>query len=291
MYNSIITDQVDQDLEKALSIIQKNGYKAIELHNVFSKSIESCSNEEVYQIRDLLDVYSMKVSNISSTIFFLCPLYEKDQVSLFNDTFHAVYGTVEDHLNFLKRACWIANVLGCPRIRLFPFRFPDNRKPPFGIKEDRDRIMDALQKAVSIAKAQDVTLVLENCPYSHLPKGQMTYEVVKMINEDHLRLLWDPGNSYRAIKENVPHEYLEISLLEELDQIYPYIDHIHIKDYHYVSNLKKPFVHKAFGSGDIDYASLFDSLKEHGYDKALSLEPEVSFEETLQSMERLKKRF
>lgn len=106
------------------------------------------------------------------------------------------------------------------------------------------------------------TLVLENCPYSHLPKGHMSIQIVKAIKSDYLKLLWDPANSYRAYKENVPAEYLTFSLEEELHYIYPWIDHIHIKDYAYNAALEKPFQHVAFDMGDIRlHDDFFQSAK------------------------------
>ena len=97
MKNSIISDQVSQDLEEALNIIVKEGYEYVELHNVFGHSIETCTREEVDEIQRLLKRYSVKVSNIASTIFFLCPLYPEDEVSLFNPNFYSIKGNLEYH--------------------------------------------------------------------------------------------------------------------------------------------------------------------------------------------------
>ena len=40
MYTSVITDQIDENLETALRIARLHGYTHVELHNVFGKSIE-----------------------------------------------------------------------------------------------------------------------------------------------------------------------------------------------------------------------------------------------------------
>ena len=284
---SIISDQVSQDLEEALKIIVKEGYEYVELHNVFGHSIETCTKEEVEIIKHLLDQYHVKVSNIASTLFFLCPLYQGDEVSLFNPGFYSIQGDLEYHLKVLEHACWIANELDCPKIRIFPFRWPDNRKGPYGTKQDFEKIIENIKKALDISKKYHVTLMLENCPYSHLPKGKMTLQVVQAINDPYLKLLWDPANSYRAIRENVPKEYMDWSLEEELLHIYPYLGHIHLKNYHYVSGLVKPFVHVPLLNGDIDYKTLVKSIQET-CDCILSLEPEVDKKGTLLSMQCLK---
>lgn len=284
---SIISDQVSQDLEEALKIIVKEGYEYVELHNVFGHSIETCTKEEVEIIKHLLNRYHVKVSNIASTLFFLCPLYQGDEVSLFNPGFYSIQGDLKYHLNVLEHACGIANELDCPKIRIFPFRSPDNRKGPYGTKLDFEKIIENIKKALDISKKHHVTLMLENCPYSHLPKGKMTLQVVQEINDPYLKLLWDPANSYRAIRENVPKEYMDWSLEEELLHLYPYIGHIHLKNYHYVSGLVKPFVHVPLLNGDIDYKTLVKSIQET-CDCILSLEPEVDKKGTLLSMQCLK---
>ncbi|MGO5353627.1 sugar phosphate isomerase/epimerase family protein [Faecalicoccus sp. LCP19S3_E3] len=284
---SIISDQVSQNLEEALKIIVKEGYEYVELHNVFGHSIETCTKEEVEIIKHLLNRYHVKVSNIASTLFFLCPLYQGDEVSLFNPGFYSIQGDLEYHLKVLENACWIANELDCPKIRIFPFRWPDNRKGPYGTKLDFEKIIENIKKALDISKKNHVTLMLENCPYSHLPKGKMTLQVVQEINDPYLKLLWDPANSYRAIRENVPKEYMDWSLEEELLHLYPYIGHIHLKNYHYVSGLVKPFVHVPLLNGNIDYKTLVKSIQET-CDCILSLEPEVDKKGTLLSMQCLK---
>lgn len=288
MQYAIITDQICEDLERALQIAKAHHYSHVELHNVFGKSIEECSLAEVEHIRTLLQTYHLEVSCIASTVFFLCPLYEGDQVSLFNDSFYAIEGDINTHLRYLENACRIAKCLNCPRVRIFPFRFPDNRKPPFGVQEDMNAILRAIRLALRIAKEYDITLVLENCPYSRLPKGMMTIQIIKAFQDPHLRLLWDPANSFRAVKENVPKDYLLFSLMDELRYIYPQIGHIHIKDYHYDPSQQKPFVHKELFDGDIPYDQILTYLHNRGYDKVLSLEAEVPFQETISSMDKLK---
>lgn len=285
---SIINDQLYEQLKPSFACIQKEGYSFVELHNVFGHSIEDCTKAELEMIKSLLAKYHLHVSNLASTVFFLCPLYKTDQVSLFNPKFYSIHGDLIQHLDALKKTCDIAHALNCRLIRIFPFRWPDNRKGPYGTEEDFSIIIQNIQKAVDIAKQHDVTLVLENCPYSHLPKGEMTLRVVKTIHDEHLKLLWDPANSYRAIRENVPDVYSHWNLIEELENIYPFIGHIHIKDYHFDAQKRKPFVHVPVNQGDIPYTKLLRILEKKKYAGILSLEPEVDIEGSIESMRWLK---
>jgi sugar phosphate isomerase/epimerase len=154
MYASIITDEISNDLSKALSVIRKEGYQYIELHQIGTETIEELTETEAREVKKIIDHYGMQVTCLSSTVFFLCPLYEDNEVTLFNPSFHAVRGDVNAHLRYLKQACLTAHLLGCPAIRIFPFRWPDNKKPPFGTEEDRDRIAAYVRKAVDIAESQ-----------------------------------------------------------------------------------------------------------------------------------------
>lgn len=287
MIKSIITDQIHQDLKTACEIISKQGYTHVELHNVFNKSIEECDEKETQAIKDILDTYNLKVSNIASTVFFLCPLYPHYTVSLFNPHFHSIKGDVDTHLRYLENACKIANYLDCNTVRVFPFRYPDNPNHVIcGSDEDMDAMISPLYKAADIASKYNITLALENCPYSHCPKGEMTYTLMKKVNHPSLKLLWDPGNSYRAEKHQVPEKYLHLSLEEECALIENDIAHIHLKNYHYDANvMPKPFIHTALMDGDIDFSTL---LKKTPLCVAHSLEPEVSYEDTLASLASLK---
>lgn len=284
---SIISDQISSDLETACKVIKEHQYEYVELHNVFGKSIEECSDEEVLKIKEILNMYQLKVSNIASTIFFLCPLYENYQVSLFNDEFHAITGDVDTHLKYLRRACHIADMLDCHSVRVFPFRYPDYPKIGIaGSDKDIQQIINSLKLALPIAKEFDKVLVLENCPYSHCPKGEMTYKIVTKINDPHLKMLWDPANSYRAEKHQVLKQYLTLDLFDEIKMIKNEIGHIHLKNYEFNNNLDKAFVHRALCDGDIDFVNL---IKEIPSDMILSLESEVDYDDTIKSIKDLKK--
>ena len=142
--------------------------------------------------RTLLNTYDLKVSCIASTVFFLCPLMENDKVSLFNPAFHAIEGDVPTHLRYLKNACRIAKKLNCPRVRIFPFRFPDNRPPAYGTQEHIALIMKNVRQGCAdcgggacdagAGKLSDST-----------SKGHMSIQIVKAIKSDYLKLLWDTG--------------------------------------------------------------------------------------------------
>ena len=279
---SIISDQVSQDFLEACKTISDLGLDTVEIHNVFNKSIEQCNFNEVKQIKEILKKYNLKVSNIASTVFFMAKLYEDYEISLFNENFHVVNGTIEDHLIALENACKIANELDCKSVRIFPFRFPDNKvNTKFGTDKDLNEIFKHLKKAISIAEKYDICLGLENCPYSHCPKGEMTLKLVQLCNSNYLKCLWDPANSYRAIKSQVPDNYKNITLHQEYKLLKDNISHVHIKNYTFDETKVKPYVHVGILEGDINFAQLLPLLSKEKLHPYLSLEPEVDYDTTI----------
>lgn len=287
MYASIVTDQIDADLETALRIAKLYGYTHVELQQVFEKGIEQCSMKEISHIRSLLTKYDRKVSCLATTLFLLCPLHEDDVLSIPKPYPYALQGKLDVHLKYLRNACRIAKRLNCTRIRIFPFRYPDNRKPPYGTLEDIALLMKAMRKAVTIAEEEHITLVLENSPYTYLPKGYMSIQVVKGIRSEHFKLLWDGGNSYMAQKDYVPQEYLTFSILDELHYVYPWVAHIHIRDCVFASEDDATYHDVAFAQGDVDYMMLFSYLRKVAYPHAVSLNADICEDETLESMKTL----
>jgi L-ribulose-5-phosphate 3-epimerase len=281
MLKSIITDQISMDLETALQAAQQAGFDAVELHGVWGKTIEDCSMEEVNKIKQLLTQYQLKVSNLATTIFLMCPLRDDYQLLPFHESFVVTKAyTFPEHLDALQRAIKIAKELQCPNIRIFPFRYPENYTV-VGTTADLELISQRLTETMTFLNHQPITLVIENCPYSHCPKVEMTNQLVTMLNHPQIKLLYDPGNSYRADKHRVPQQYLQRAQIEEIPLTANHIQHIHLKNYHYDPLQIKPFIHKTLNQGDLDYYQIISQLQEYQVSAALSLEPEVTSDQLM----------
>ncbi len=274
MKTSIITDQITQNLSIASLTARDHGLKHVELHGLDGKSVECLSEAEAREAKACLDEAGLTVASLASTIFFMCPLYDDYEISLFKPEFAVFRGNIRDHLDQLKHVCDLADIFGCNVIRVFPFRYPDNQPGKLGgTEEDLNRIASVMKEAADIARDHGKILALENCPYSHLPKGRMTWEIVRRVNSPSLKMLWDPGNSYRAEVTQVPEQWLNTTLEEEFQEVKDDICHIHLKNYHLDPALAKPFVHTGMLEGDIDYISLLPRIA--ALDVTVSLEPEL----------------
>lgn len=282
----IITDQISQDFQLACSIISEAGITDIEIHSLWGKTVELMDDEQVRKIKAYIDFYDLKVTNLATTFFMMTPLYSDDILKDFNPKFNLVRVDYASQLDYLRRAIVIAQTLGCHRMRIFPFYAPVNRLI-LGTPKDIEIMADLLMPAIKLAESADITLVVENCYHAHLQKGLMTYELVKKIDSKHLKLLYNPGNSFRASKERLPLGYRDVTPIEELKTILPWVDHLHVKDYHYVDGLNQPFQHTALGNGEVPYPEILALLKEANYAGSLSCEPEMTYEGNMDSLSTL----
>ncbi len=284
---SIITDQIGQDFEKSCAIAKHHGFDFVEIHSLWGKTVEDLQSFEIKKVKDILIKYQLRVSNLATTVFFMAKLYPNDTITSFNDRFIAIKGRTSEHIEAAKRAFEIAIALDSPSIRIFPFRAPENRKI-IGTAEDQHMIIEQYIRLIPWAEQAKKQLLIENCPHTHLPRGEMTYSVAKNLRSPWIKLLWDPANSFRADKSRLPELYKKLTVLQEMELISPLVGHIHVKDYRYVAALEKPYQHVAVGQGDVPYPKIADYLKKTSHQALFSLEPEVNDFDTLVSIDYFK---
>lgn len=282
----IVTDQISQDFQLACSIISEEGITNVEIHSLWGKTIELLDDDQLKKAKSFLDFYDLKVVTLGTTFFLMTPLYADDILKDFNPKFNIIRADYDSHLETLRRTIKIAKMLECSRLRIFPFYAPVNRLI-LGTPKDIEAMCERLLPAVRLAQEAGITLLLENCYHSHLQKGLMTLELVRAIDSPHLKLLYNPANSYRASKERIPFAYRDATPVEELKVILPWVEHLHIKDYHYVEGLNQPYQHAPLGKGEVPYPEMLDILKEAGYQGSLSCEPEVTYEGNMESLSKL----
>jgi sugar phosphate isomerase/epimerase len=166
-----------------------------------------------------------------------------------------VQGDYDIQLDELKQAAEAAHTLGTNRVRIFTFKRVANPDAIF------DRILDNLHKAIDVAKAQDVKLIVENEFDCNTGTGAETAKLFKAISDRTLMHNWDPGNCFEAGEEPFPKAW------DQLDK--SRISHIHLKDA--VGKNWAPI-----GGGKIDFVGQFKALKQMNYAGTMSLETHYS---------------
>ncbi len=285
MKNSIITDQIDMDFDKAVFLANKWGFQYLEIHSLWGKTVENLSNDEVDRMARTINKYHLSVSCLSTTLFLMCPLYhDLSSIEKFSESFITYDDTYEHHLDKLEWCFDIGKRIGVDCLRIFPFRIEKEGVANRNVRDMVSDIAEKFAKPVQRAEINNILLVVENCPFSYLPRGIMTFHLTSIMKSPYLRLLWDVGNSFRSMEYDWVQRYSDASLIEEYKIIKSHIFNIHIKDFKFENNKYRLTV---LGSGDIPYREIFKLLKTDYNSNFITLEPELDREGVSQSVEAL----
>jgi sugar phosphate isomerase/epimerase len=252
----VITDEVDLDLSRALSsFFPKYQLRWAEIRNLKLDGVKtyvykSATPAQLKQIKRQLDDAHVKLSVLDTAVYKITLPGTKPAAENAADLDQSE-GDYASQMDELKRAADSAHSLGTDRLRIFTFKRVENPAAIF------DRIVESLHKAISVAKEQGVTLVIENEFDCNVGTGTETAKLFKTIPDKRLSHNWDPGNCYEAGEQPFPKAW------DQLD--HSRITHMHLKD-----AAGKDW--KPIGGGEIDFVGQFQALKKMKYNGTLSLE-------------------
>ena len=236
----IITDELTQDLEQALSFASVRGLDCFELRSAWEKDPFEYTDEDFDEIKRLIDKYSVPLVSVSSP-FYKCSYFDTD--------------TRKKHMKGLARLIEKAPMLGVSQIRCFDF-FRDSRL-------NLDMIKEAFEEPINMCREKGIVLLIESEPSTNSFNCRRTAELVKHINSPHVKALYEPGNNLYGCVEERPFP-------EGYEFVKDVFSHIHIKD----AVLRDgKTVGVAIGKGEVDYKSMFKTLLDTNYEGAVVLEP------------------
>ena len=242
---SVITDEIDQDFEKACDLACEFSLDAVEIRSVYERGPFEYTDDDVRRMKVILSKKGLKVSAISSP-FFKCRMDDND--------------AIKNHLEGLRRCIAIAGELGTELIRGFSFWEETEGSASDGF--DPIAIASRFREAVAILENSGKNLVLESDPSVKATNGRMLAQVIQAVNSPHVRGLWDPGNDIWD-----PHG--EIPFPDGYSFIKPWMAHVHLKD-----GIKKEGKAEGtpIGKGRVDWEGQFRALIADGYSGYVSLE-------------------
>jgi sugar phosphate isomerase/epimerase len=250
----IITDEIAGDFGQAANFLKSNSLTYCELRELWDKNIMNLSQGELTRARQIIRGHGLRVSNIASPLFKY-DLPEMPAPVTQRDIFRAQF-TDQDTDRLLGKAIDLAHFFDTKLIRIFSYwRVAD---PGIAYPYVRDR----LAKAADIARANGIVLCLENEPACNVGTGQELGRMLKEINSQYLRGVWDPGNAVTLGEVPFPDGYRAVR---------GWFSHVHVKD------VKKhaqsgEYIWVPIGSGVVDYRGLLKALREDKYTGVISLE-------------------
>ncbi len=257
----VITDGISRDLRHALGVMTEVGLTHAEFQFIGDKEVGDLSPQERKDAKGLVDDHGLSVSCISRHNFAGAAVRDV-QVG---DAFHT------KHMDGLKRCIEMAHEFGSPLVRIMSFNkemilFASHGADHWQMAQGAwDHLPGLLEPPVRLAEEEGVTLVLETGNNAMVTSGQLGRRLVDEMGSEHLKILWDPGNSLYCTEPAYPDgfEALRGGAL----------GHIHMKDA-IVQIAKATVEARELGTGQMapHLEPLAAGLKADGYDGAISLE-------------------
>ena len=257
----VICDGISRDLTRAIDVMDEFDLTYAELQFVGDKEVGDHSAAEIAEMDQLLRGRGKPVSCLSRHIFAGTTSANRPV-----DALH------QKHMDALKRVIEMAHILEAPLVRIMTQKkeqilWGRNGAEKWNVAHGAwDTMAPMIAPAVDLAKAEDVTLVVET------GNGTMVnsnYTARKLIDEldakETLKVLWDPGNNCWCHEQAFPDGYEAVKG--------GYLGHVHIKDV-LVDTPRATLEVRRMGTGQLGpmFQPMADAMRADHYDGVISFE-------------------
>ena len=257
----VICDGISRDLTRAIDVMDEFDLTYAELQFVGDKEVGDHSAAEIAEMDQLLRGRGKPVSCLSRHIFAGTTSANRP-----GDALH------QKHMDALKRVIEMAHILEAPLVRIMTQKKGQILWGRSGAEKWNvahgawDTMAPMIAPAVDLAKAEDVTLVVET------GNGTMVnsnYTARKLIDEldakETLKVLWDPGNNCWCHEQAFPDGYEAVKG--------GYLGHVHIKDV-LVDTPRATLEVRRMGTGQLGpmFQPMADAMRADHYDGVISFE-------------------
>lgn len=256
----VITDGISRDLEHALAVMRQHGLNQAELQYVGDREVGDLDDALLGRVQDLVERYEVEVCCLSRHVFAGLAVGSTEV----GDEAHS------RQMQRLRRCIDEAKALRCPLVRTMSFRkemilFGSGGAEEWNVAKGAwDALKRLLAPAVELAETEGVTLVVETGNNAMVTSGHLARRLVAELGSDHLKVLWDPGNSLYCAEPAYPDGY---------EALRGCLAHCHFKDVRV--DIPQASVEQCrFGEGQMAayFGSIAKALAEDGYAGVVSLE-------------------
>jgi len=239
------SDEIDGDLRVQIRELKRIGISHMEMRFVYGKNSVDYSVADMKEIKKQLDDAGISVSAIGSPIGKI-----------------GITDSFGPHLDLFRHTLELARLLDTRYIRMFSFYIPKGENPD----KYRDEVLERWKAFTSEARGAGVILAHENEKGIYGDTAERCLDIIKSMNTDYVRAVFDPANFIQCDVNTYPDAY---HILKE------HIAYMHIKDALTGSGRVVPA-----GMGDGRLFEILDDINRSTNDEMiLSLEPHLgSFE-------------
>lgn len=240
MHIGIVSDEVNNDFERAVNLCTQWGVHRFELRRSWGKRFPNFDREALERIKSIRKHYGIKITAVSPGIF-------KTTLSSEDLDYHRT--------TLLQKTMDMAEALEVDRIIIFGIERSQSDEP-----EDLTKVIDIIGETALKAGSRGFQVLMENEPGWWADTSKNTYTILSQLEDTGLMLNWDPGNLFNAGEEDYREGY---------ELLKGYIRNVHVKD---PKRKVGKNVYVPVGEGDIDWRGQLLALKEDGYSGNIVIE-------------------
>jgi sugar phosphate isomerase/epimerase len=245
----ITTDEIDDDLAKAIAFLSSFGLHYAEIRTIWGQYNTVQPVEKLREARAMLDKADIRTS-VLSTAFFKVPLPPETPEGK---------AALDKEWAVLDAAFERAGIMGVDKLRIFGFTL---KKGKAADKAAYPRIFELLKEAARRAKARKIRLAVENVGGSYISTGAESARMLEAISDRNLGLTWDPNNAAQSGEKPFPDGY---RLLDPSR-----IMHVHLRDFRHTSDGTVEW--QPVGAGEADNLGQIRALLKDGFKETFTLE-------------------
>lgn len=152
-------------------------------------------------------------------------------------------------VDYLEKAIALAAEWGAPDVILSPGVGRPLLPPP----QDSIRgwFLDSLQRLLPTARQNGVHLLIENIPYSFVPRAEQIAEMVEAVADSHFGIVYDAANAVFVSEDPVA----------GFDRVFPHMRLLHLSD-----TGTNVWRHDRVGRGVVPFADVLRRARQVGFD-------------------------
>lgn len=265
MKEGVLTSGVNQDLARALGIIQNDGFRYVEIQFAWGTEDGHYSQEQLAEIKRLLRKYDMRLTAVMKNLFSGMRLMDTTPES----------ATYHESLRVLRETMRQARELGCNLTRVNSF---DRHHVIFGYGGAQNhlsggnrawsRYLRLMEPVCRMAEEEGIDVMIETGTNGFIGSAALAKRAIDALRCPRLKVLWDPANCFYNGEEPLPAAY---ALVRE------HLAEVHIKDLRF-DRARAEVTYCPVGRGSLaPYLNgLAHALREDGFAGAVVLENQVT---------------
>lgn len=236
---SVFTDEVSQDLDRAVAVATEYGLEGLDVRSVWGKTVHELDGDELARLKRTADAAGLAIPSIAPP-FMKCDVDDAEQWA--------------EHRRILERSLRAAEYLGARVVRGFTFW------RQVGVSRHWPRIVAAYREVAPVVERAGLVLGIENEAACMLGTTELLPRLLDEVGSPAVRALWDPANG--AVDGELPYP-------DALERVMPYTVHVHLKDGRHV---RGKWEHAIVGRGEVGVADVCRALAAAGYTGWVALE-------------------